>query len=122
MRQSSIFQIKKHIQTLDADLYPQTYSELCCIFLAVAGYKFLCQILQIFSPFLWVVISLLMVSFEVKFFSFCCSPIYFSFCYAFSVISKKSLPSSTSLRFTPLFCSKSFTVLLLKCSSHYDPF
>lgn len=41
---------------------------------------------------------------------------------AFGVISKKPLPNSTSQRFTPMFCSRSFTVLTLKYRSmiHFE--
>lgn len=82
----------------------------------------LSDIVNIFSHSVGYHFTLDSILWSRNFFSFSWSPIYFSFCYAFSVISKKPLPNSTSLRFTPLFCSKSFTVLLLKYRSRYDPF
>lgn len=95
-------------------------------FPVVAGYKFPYQIhdLQIFSPILWVVISLSWCyPLKYKTSSFYWNPIYFVFCcFCFCVISKKPRLNSTSQRFTPMFCPKSFTFLTLKYRSmiHFE--
>ena len=70
--------------------------------------------LQVSSPFLYVIFSFCVASFEVQVFNLNeVQFIYFVAC-AFSVISKKILPNPRSWRFTPMCFSDSVLVSALK--------
>lgn len=121
LQQSSTFQIKKH-SNLTTGLRPlSTNLLLRCIFLVVADTELVRhRTCNFFLPFhgmsFHFLDGILLFSRVVNF----DEVLYiFSFViWAFSVTSKKSTPNLTSQRYTPMFSSKSFLIVTLKC--RYD--